>query len=170
MAGFSENEPYILRLNIPFDLQREEDARFVEQLDKLPNGTKVSVVRYLMTRALPVDAEAVKKVFDEALSDYQGRGRFRGRPRNSSATHTAKKAAKEISTAKDLKTVASEVCVTREVRPPTQPVQVEVQAVQEQKVVTQEQKVVTQEKTVAAQRNTPTLADFSGLLGTTNWN
>jgi hypothetical protein len=81
MTGDEKSEPYFLRLNVPFDVERPEDARFVKELEAIPNGLKAALVRLLLLRALPKQKEELQDLLAAAYHDQQGRGRVRGRPR-----------------------------------------------------------------------------------------
>jgi hypothetical protein len=81
MTGDEKCEPYFLRLNVPFDVERPEDARFVKELETIPNGLKAALVRLLLLRALPRQKEELQDLLAAAYHDQQSRGRVRGRPR-----------------------------------------------------------------------------------------
>jgi len=81
MAGDEKGDPYFLRLNVPFDVERPEDARFVKELEAIPNGLKAALVRLLLLRSLPKHKDELQKLLTDAYQDHQGRGRMRGRPR-----------------------------------------------------------------------------------------
>lgn len=72
---------HVIRLNIPFDLNDEDERRFAELFESVPNGFKVHLVKKLLMDSTPKSEDELDLMLARLIRQRKAspRGRSRGR-------------------------------------------------------------------------------------------
>lgn len=82
------NGRHVERLNVVLDLDRDRDRQLKDALDRLPDGTRMHLCRYVLLKFIPEleQGDGWSELLAEAMRDDVGRGRRRGRQPGSGQT------------------------------------------------------------------------------------